>query len=283
MDGVLVVNKKKGMTSFDVARYVGKILGTRKIGHTGTLDPLAEGVLVLCLGEATKIAELITAYDKEYIAGVKLGIETDTYDIQGKILKEVKVPNNLDIDSLLKSYKKTYYQEVPIYSSVKVNGKKLYEYARAGEEVILPKKEVSIYSIECLDKNYDTFTFKAHVSKGCYIRSIIHEIGLDLGVGACMNSLIRTKQGNISLKEAYTLEDIEKGNYKLYSIDEVVEFPQIIVDKEIEKKIRNGVLVENKWNIEDKVLFMNKNKELLGIYYRDNNYLKTWKNFNFER
>lgn len=281
MDGVLVVNKKKGFTSFDVAHKVGKILGTKKIGHTGTLDPLAEGVLVLCLGEATKIAELITAYDKEYIAGVKLGIETDTYDSEGKVLKEVEVPDNLDIDGVLSTYKKTYLQEVPIYSSVKVNGKKLYEYARSGEEVELPKKEVTIYSIECLDKSKSTFTFKAHVSKGCYIRSIIHEIGLDLGVGASMTSLIRIKQGNISIEDAYTLEDIESGNYKLYSIDEMLDIPQVVVDKDLEFKIRNGVFLDNMWNILDKVLFINNNHELLGIYYRDNDLLKTWKNFHF--
>ena len=282
MDGVIIVNKKKGMTSFDVSHKVGKILGTKKIGHTGTLDPLAEGVLVLCLGEATKIAELITSYDKEYIAGVKLGIDTDTYDIEGKVLKEIVIDKELDISSVLNSFKKTYLQEVPKYSAVKVNGKKLYEYARSGEEVILPKKEVTIYSIELLDKSLDTFKFKAHVSKGCYIRSIIHEIGEALGVGACMISLVRTKQGNISIEDAYTLEDIENGNYKLYSIDEVLDIPKIVVSEELEFKIKHGVVIDNKWDIKDKVLFVNKNNLLLGIYYNKDDKLKTWKNFHFE-
>ena len=188
----------------------------------------------------------------------------------------------MDIEGVLSTYKKTYLQEVPIYSSVKVNGKKLYEYARYGEEVELPKKEVSIYSIECLDKSFDTFSFKAHVSKGCYIRSIIHEIGIDLGVGASMTSLIRIKQGNISIEDAYTLEDIENGNYKIYSIEEVLDYPHIVVDKELEFKIRNGVVIPNQWNIEDKVLFISSNHKLLGIYYREKDMLKTWKNFHFE-
>ena len=279
MDGVLVVNKKKGMTSFDVVKKVGQILGTKKIGHTGTLDPLAEGVLILCIGKATKIVELLTSYDKEYIAGVRLGIETDTYDIEGNIIKENTINRDYDIDSLLKKYQKTYLQEVPIYSAVKVNGKKLYEYARNKEDVNLPKKEVTIYSIECLSNEKDDFTFKVHVSKGCYIRSLIHEIGLDLGVGAVMTSLIRTKQGNVSIDEAYTLEDIERGNYKLYSIEEVLDYPQVVVDSKLEFIIKNGVLIDNLWNIKDKVLFFNQSHQLLGIYQINNEQLKTWKNF----
>ena len=279
MDGIIVVNKKKGMTSFDVVKKIGQILGTRKVGHTGTLDPLAEGVLLVCVGKACKIVELLVSYDKEYIAGVKLGLETDTYDIEGQVLKQSEVPKDLDIEKVLKSFQKTYLQEVPIYSAVKVNGKKLYEYARNNIEVELPKKEVTIKDIQLLSQKGDTFTFQAHVTKGCYIRSLIHDIGEKLGIGACMTSLTRTRQGRVSIDEAYTLEEIESGNYKIYSILEVLDYPQITVDKELEFKISNGVKIPNNWNIRDKVLFLNKDNKLLGIYEVDNQMLRTWKNF----
>ena len=279
LSGVLVINKPKGMTSFDVVKKVSKTLGVKKVGHTGTLDPLAEGVLIVCVGEATKIVELITAYDKEYIAGVKLGIETDTYDIEGEVLQTKEVPKNLEIEKVLKSFQKTYLQEVPIYSAVKVNGKKLYEYARNQEEVELPKKEVTIKEIELLEEKEDTFTFRSKVTKGCYIRSLIHDIGADLGTCATMTSLIRTKQGNTRLEEAYTLEDVECGNYKMYSIEEVLDFPKVEVEEDLEFKIKNGVKTKNIWNIEDKVLFKNKQGKLLGIYEVEEGHLRVWKNF----
>lgn len=276
--GVIVVNKEKGVTSHDVVDHLRKIFGIKKIGHTGTLDPLAEGVLIVCIGEATKIVELITSYDKEYIAGVKLGIRTDTYDIEGRVLEEKKVEDNINILNVLNSYKKTYLQEVPIYSAVKVNGKKLYEYARSGEDVLLPKKEVTIKEIELLDKDNDTFTFRALVSKGCYIRSLINDIGNDLGIGAIMTSLKRTKQGIISIDDSYSVKDIINNNYKYYLIDEVLDYPVITVKKDVEKLISNGVRINNKWNIKDKVIFKNSNR-LLGIYELDNDKLKVWKNF----
>ena len=162
MDGVLVVNKEKGMTSFDVVNKISRILEMRKVGHTGTLDPMAEGVLIVCVGKATKIVELLTAEDKEYIAEAKLGIDTDTYDSEGTILKETEVPDNLPIEEGISSFQKTYLQEVPIYSAVKVNGKKLYEYAREGKQVECPKREVTIKEIELLSKTKDSFKFRVH-------------------------------------------------------------------------------------------------------------------------
>ena len=277
--GVLIVNKPKGMTSFDVVKRISNHFGTKKVGHTGTLDPMAEGVLMVCIGNATKIVELLTAYDKEYIAGVRLGIKTDTYDSEGTILEEREVKENLSIEEVLKSYEKTYLQEVPIYSAVKVNGKKLYEYARNKEEVELPKKEVTIKKIELLEKEKDTFKFKTHVTKGCYIRSLINDIGISLGTYAIMTSLVRTKQGNVSIEEANTLEEIEKNQYRIYSIEEVLSFPKIEVDGNLEFKIKNGVKIENQWNIEEKVLFKNRQGKLLGIYEVENNLLRVWKNF----
>ena len=237
-------------------------------------------MLVVCIGQATKIVELLTAEDKEYVAGVKLGLKTDSYDIEGKIIEENTIPNSINIKEVLTSYKKTYLQEVPIYSAVKVNGKKLYEYARNNKKVELPKKEVTIKEIELLEDEVNEFKFRTLVTKGCYIRSLINDIGNDIGCGAIMTSLIRTKQGPISIEKAYTLEDIEQGNYKIYKVEEVLDYPQIIVDKDLELKIHNGMKIFNNWKIKDKVIFKNQDNKLLGIYEVDNQKLKVWKNFN---
>ncbi len=281
LSGIIIVNKEKNMTSYDVVKEISKQLGTRKVGHTGTLDPMAEGVLIVCVGEATKIAELITAHDKEYIAEAVLGIKTDTYDIEGKVIETKEVPKNIELKKVLSSFQKTYLQEVPIYSAVKVNGKKLYEYARNKEEVELPKKEVTIKEIELLDWNENKFKFRCQVTKGCYIRSLINDIGIKLGTGATMTSLIRTKQGRISIKESYTLQDIKNNHYKMISIEDVLVsiYPIVKVEGLLEKQIKNGVKIKNQWNIETKVLFKNKENKLLGIYQKENDILKVWKNF----
>ena len=277
--GVIVVNKEKDMTSFDVVNEISHLFGIKKVGHTGTLDPMAEGILIICIGKATKIVELLTAKDKEYVAGVKLGIKTDSYDITGNILdtKEVNEINNLE--EVIISFKKTYMQEVPIYSAVKVNGKKLYEYARNNKEVELPKKEVTIKEIELLEKAKDTFKIKALVSKGTYIRSLINDIGNSLNTYATMTSLNRTKQGKVTINDSYKLNDIKSNNYKYYKIEEVLEYPIIRVDEDLEFKIKNGVKIKNTFEIENKVLFVNKNNKLLGIYEKNNEELKVWKNF----
>ena len=279
MDGVLLIKKEKDMTSSDVVVKLRKILNTKKIGHTGTLDPMAEGLLVVTIGKATKIASILTSTYKEYIATMKLGIKTDTYDITGKVLSEEKVPNNLDIEKILNNYKKTYLQEVPIYSSVKVKGKKLYEYARKGEYVVLPKKEVEIKEIELLNYENDEVTFKCLVSKGTYIRSLINDIGNSIGCYATMTKLIRTKVDNFNLEEAYTLEDIKNNNYKLISIEDSLNYPKIIVNKELEEKISHGMKIDNNYNVKDKCIILNENNKLLGIYEVDNQKLKVWKNF----
>lgn len=279
MNGVIVVNKEKGMTSFDVVHEIKKIFHTKKVGHTGTLDPLAEGVLIVCIGNATKIVELLTTNDKEYIAEAKLGIKTDTLDTEGEIID--KKDFNIDLlEDTINSFKKTYLQEVPIYSAVKVNGKKLYEYARKGIEVELPKKEVTIKEIELLSSNNDSFKFRCLVTKGCYIRSLINDIANSMNTYATMTSLVRTKQGKTTINDAYTLNDIKNNNYKLYTINEVLDYPVIEVDEILEKKISNGVIINNIFNIKDKVIFKNKKNKLLGIYELDNNKLKVWKNFN---
>lgn len=278
--GVIVINKKSGPTSFDIVNEVSHIFGIKKVGHTGTLDPLAEGILIIAIGKATKIVELLTSKDKEYIAEVKLGFCTDSYDTDGAILNRCNIPDNLDISNVLNSFKKTYMQEVPIYSAVKVNGKKLYEYARSGKSVTLPKKEVTIKEIELLSKNSSSFTFRTLVTKGCYIRSLIQDISKELGVYATMSRLIRTKQGVVSIDMSNTIDDLLNNNYRILSIEECLDYPIVIINDDDKFKVSNGVRLENKWNIEDRVIFKDSNNRLLGIYEVRDNMLVTWKNFN---
>ena len=275
---ILYINKPKDITSFDVVHKISNIFGIKKVGHTGTLDPLATGVMLVCVGKATKIVELLTAEDKEYIAEVKLGIKTDTLDITGEVLETRDVPKDLNIIETLNSFKKTYLQEVPIYSAVKVNGKKLYEYAREEKKVELPKKEVTIKEIELLNMNNNTFKFRTLVTKGCYIRSLINDICITLNTIGTMTSLVRTKQGKIDISNTNCLEEIESNNYKYYRIEEVLDYKTIEVDSNLNKKISNGVKLSNEWNIKDKVIFTYNNK-LLGIYENNNNELIVWKNF----
>ena len=277
--GVVLVNKEKDMTSFDVVNEISHLFGIKRVGHTGTLDPLAEGVLLVAIGKATKVVELLTATFKEYIATVKLGIKTDTLDITGNVIDTKEIPNINNLDEVLTSFKKTYHQEVPIYSAVKVNGKKLYEYARNNETVDLPKKIVTIKEIELLDQKEDTFKFKTLVSKGCYIRSLINDIGQALNTYATMTELTRTKQGNITIAETNTLQEIKNGTFKLYGIDEVLDIKTVIVTDEQAKKIRTGQKINNDWSIQDKVIFKDKNDFILGIYESKNDVLSVWKNF----
>ena len=277
--GIILVNKEKDMTSFDVVNEISHLFGIKRVGHTGTLDPLAEGVLLVAIGKATKVVELLTATYKEYIATVKLGIKTDTLDITGKVLEQKEVPNLENLDEVLNSFKKTYLQEVPIYSAVKVNGKKLYEYARNNEQVELPKKTVTIKEVELLDKTEDTFKFKTLVSKGCYIRSLINDIGNELNTYATMTELTRTKQGKVSIEETKTLKDIKNGNFKLYEIDEVLEIPVIAVDSVQEQKMRTRQKINNDYNIKEKVIFKDQNNFILGIYESKEGLLSVWKNF----
>ena len=272
---VLYINKPKGVTSFDVVNSISKKFGIKRVGHTGTLDPLATGVLIVTVGTACKIVELLTSHDKEYIATVELGYSTDTLDIEGKVLEKCEVPNNLNIEEVLNSFQKTYLQEVPIYSAVKVNGKKLYEYARNNIDVELPKKEVTIKEIKLLSKNNNTFKFKCSVTKGCYIRSLIKDIGIELNTLTTMSDLIRTRQGNVYLDET----DEFDTDFTLHSITEALDYDIIKVDSSLEKKISNGMKIPNTYNIKDKVIFINESNILLGIYKTDNNELKVWKNF----
>lgn len=272
MNGILIVNKEKDFTSRDVVNKLVKVFNTKKIGHTGTLDPLAEGVLVVTIGRYTKLGDVLTSTYKEYIATMELGKETDTLDNTGNVLKtsEVRI-NEEEIKDVIMSYQKKYLQEVPIYSAVKVNGRKLYEYARTGESVELPKKEVDISEIEILNIEDNIVKFRCVVSKGTYIRSLIRDIGASLGVGAIMTDLIRTKQGKFKIEDAYSLEDIMNNNYKLLCVEDVLD-AVVINDYEDIEKIRNGVKIEYETDKEF-ILFKENNKEV-ALYHKSDEYYR---------
>jgi len=292
--GIIIVNKPKGYTSRDIVNMVGRFLGTSKVGHCGTLDPVATGVLVIGVGDGLKILEFMNNDTKEYVAKVKLGIKTDTLDITGKVIEEVK-DYKLDKDKLkevVDSFKKSYLQEVPLYSSVKVSGVRLYKYAREGKEVELPKREVVIHEIELLNSNDDSFTFKAKVSKGTYIRSLIRDIGDEIGIPCTMEELERTKQGVFDIKEAYTISDIENNKFDYITLSKVLSDKySTIVDSDMEFKINNGAILPNIYD-EDLIVFKNIKDEVIGIYgpyEKDKNkikpirvfrkwlYVKSWK------
>jgi tRNA pseudouridine55 synthase len=276
VNGVLLVNKPQCLTSRDVVNRVSKMLNTKQIGHTGTLDPLATGVLVLCVGSATKIVELITAYDKEYITGIKFGIETDTLDIEGNIVKEETVRDISfdEINDVLKTFIGQIKQEVPLYSAIKINGKRLYKYAREGIQIELPVHNIEVYDIKLLENNSmvdNDFMVKCHVSKGTYIRSLVHDIGKKLNTLATMSSLIRIKQGNFKLQDCYSLENIELGNYSLLSNREVLSnMDEIIIDEKTERHIRNGNIIDKIFNGE-MAKILNVSGELLAIYKTSEN------------
>ena len=272
MNGLLVVNKPKNKTSRDVVNELNHIFSFKKIGHTGTLDPLATGILVCLFGKYTKLVNLITSYEKEYVATIKLGIKTDTLDITGNIIdkKEVNITKE-KIEEVFNNFPKKYYQTVPLYSAVKINGKKLYEYARNNEKVILPKREVNIYKLELLEYNNSIIKFKALVSKGTYIRSLIDDLMHNLNTYGVMQELIRTKQGNFTLNDSYTLEDIKNNNYKLLNIKEFLDYPIIELDNKYYKQIINGVIIPNIFNIKDKVIFTYQNKDIAIYELKENN------------
>ncbi|MFA5602866.1 MAG: tRNA pseudouridine(55) synthase TruB [Bacilli bacterium] len=281
MNGVLLINKPKGITSRDVVNKVSKILNIKKVGHSGTLDPMATGVLVLGIGKTTKIMDLLTSLNKEYIAEVTLGIETDTLDITGSVINEKKFDiKKEDIITVLKDFTGEYNMEVPIYSAIKVKGKKLYEYARNGKNVDLPIKKVNVYNLELISDLVDNkFKIKCKVSKGTYIRSLIRDIGRKLGTYATMSELERAMQGDFNIEDCFSIEDIEKGEYKLLSVKEVLNIPKIKVTEKLLFKIKNGAIIE-KFFDENKALILDNNDNEVAIYQtyeKDNTKAKPYK------
>ena len=274
MNGIIVVNKPISYTSRDVVNTLNKIFNTRKIGHTGTLDPIATGVLVVCVGTYTKLVGELTSLDKEYVATIRLGLETDTLDIDGNILKKEssKLLDKSKIIEVLNYFKGESIQEVPAYSAVKINGKKLYEYARSNVKINLPKRKIEVLDIKLLEYQNDRITFYVHVSKGTYIRSLIKDICSKLGVLGTMLSLHRIKQGMFSIDNSYTLEDIETGNYRLLKASDIFDYPVIDLNEKEYFKVING----NKIFLDciQLKIILTYNNEEIAIYLKEADYYK---------
>jgi len=250
--GIINVYKEKGYTSFDVVAILRKTFHIKKIGHTGTLDPDAEGVLPVCFGKATKVCDLLTDKDKVYQAVMRLGITTDTEDMTGQVLEEKPVScTEEEVQNVIESFVGEQEQIPPMYSALKVNGKKLYELARQGIEVERKSRPIQIFSIQIDAIKLPEVTFTVHCSKGTYIRTLCKDIGEKLGCGACMRSLLRKKVAGFALENALTLEEIRKHYEEntldsfLSSVDAVFpNTPQVDVYMESQKYACNGAFLE---------------------------------------
>ena len=282
MNGIIIINKESDFTSRDVVNIIGKKFHTKKVGHAGTLDPLATGVLVVCVGTSTKLVELLTSHDKEYIAEITLGTLTDTLDSTGRIIKEEEVCVTEDeVKCALTSMQGKYLQEVPIYSAVKINGRKLYEYARNNEPIELPKREVEIKKIELISDlkyvdNKVVFKIKCFVSKGTYIRALVNDIANKLGTIGIMSELTRTKQGDFCIEESqYLDEDL----IMLKPSQVLNKYKKVTVDDVLEADILNGKVIDNIYD-EDIVVFINKFEDAIANYRKiakDDKKIKPWK------
>ena len=255
MNGVIVINKEKGYTSFDVVACLRRILSMKKIGHTGTLDPDAVGVLPVCVGSATKAVDLLTATEKEYIATVQLGSETDTQDASGKVLRTAEVSvTEEDIFAVAKKFLGNISQIPPMYSAIKQDGKKLYELAREGKTVERKPRQVTIHGIEILelDLGNHCFTMRVACSKGTYIRTLCQDMGEALGCYAHMAELCRTKTGQFSLEDALTLKEVEaavkEGDFSfLMPVDKVFgNLPALHLTSKEAEMVRHGVRIRAK-------------------------------------
>lgn len=279
MDGILPLWKPKGMTSHDCVMKIRKIFQTRKVGHTGTLDPEVEGVLPICIGQATKVVPFLTDTKKTYIAELKLGSTTETEDSYGQVIETANVdvfPSNDEIDHVLHSFEGEITQIPPMYSAVKVNGRKLYEYARANEPVERPSRKVNIFTIERLgaDPESKTISFKVICSKGTYVRTLCVDIGEKLGYPAHMSNLKRTETGAFTKEKSVTFEEISQAaennnhhNLLKPLIMGVNHLGQMHVDEDTKWKISHGQKLKKPDILPDTNPFvMLHNDELLAIY-----------------
>lgn len=247
MDGILLINKPVGITSFDVVRHAKKVFNTKKIGHTGTLDPFASGLLILCVGKATKLVESFLNSDKTYLATIRFNNHYDTYDVTGTITNtnNKEISKDIFIETL-KSFKGEYYQLPPMYSAIKKDGKKLYEYARKGETIEVPKRLVNI-----IDINYQSevapneFIFETKVSKGTYIRSLAVDIATKLNTYGALSNLVRTEVSNYKLSEATDLNALTVDN--LISLEDYFKDEEVIVLNDyMIKLVKNGVYLDER-------------------------------------
>lgn len=280
MNGFININKPVGITSHDVVSIIRKRIGQKKVGHTGTLDPGASGVLVICLGKATKVFDLIVNFEKEYKAVLKLGVTTDTQDGYGNIISNNKVEvNDKDIYKSIRKFMGSIEQIPPMYSAIKVNGKKLYDYARRGINIERKKRKIQIHNIDInkIDLKNNLVEIIVTCSKGTYIRTLCNDIGQVLGCGAYMYSLQRTRNGIFTIEDSYSLDntEIELENVIL-PIDTIFQnLKYIIVNNEGQRRIINGGILTKKMieYCEEDLKFERKYR----IYDKDNNFLAIYK------
>ena len=265
MNGVILLNKPKGFTSHDCVAKLRGILKTKKVGHTGTLDPDTTGLLPICINKATKIVPYLTAENKEYICRIRIGYSTTSEDQSGDVVDSLnvnKIPLE-SIDDVLSKLLEIKEQTPPMYSAVKINGKKLYEYARQGITIDRPSRKISIMHIERLsDPVYSNscveFDFKIRGSKGFYVRTICVTIGEMLGYPAHMAELNRTMSGSFKLEDSYTFEEIESGNFKVISIKDALPMKSIELDKINSFRVMNGAAIENIYDITEPTLLCSR-------------------------
>lgn len=286
MEGILIINKPKGYTSQDVVSKVKKILNVKKVGHTGTLDPLATGVLPIMIGNYTKLSKYLIEHDKTYLARIKLGEKRDTGDEEGKIIETREVlQDNLDkekIENVLKSFCGRQKQIPPMYSAIKVNGKKLYEYAREGKKVEIPEREIEIYNIKLKNINSEKkeIEFEVNCSKGTYIRVLCENIAECLGTIGYMSFLKRIRVDRFVINKAITLEELEKNSdnkvfleENLINMDEIFkELPYIVLNNRKKELFLNGVMLT--FEEKDGLYNIYNNEIYLGTGIIKNNLLK---------
>lgn len=252
MNGIILIDKPQGWTSHDVVGKLRGILHERRIGHSGTLDPLATGLLVVFAGRATRAVEFAEADRKEYIAGLRLGMSTDTQDITGRIINEgTDLPDEMELRKALERFKGELEQIPPMYSAVKVGGKKLYELARKGESIERKPRHITVFGLETAGREGNDYILNVVCSKGTYIRTLCHDIGTSLGCGGCMSSLRRTKSGVFSVEDAYTITEVQEAADRgeaeklLLPTDTLFAgYPELRADAASEKMLRNGCIVD---------------------------------------
>lgn len=246
MNGVIIIDKPKGKTSHDIVGILRKKFGTRKVGHTGTLDPMATGVLPVCIGNATRAADMLISGEKKYRATMLLGKRSDTLDIEGEITEENSVTvTESDVYDIIAQFVGEQDQIPPMYSAIKKDGKKLYDLARAGIEIEREPRRINIYSIDVVDISLPEVTIDVHCSKGTYIRSLCDDIGTKLGCGAVMSKLRRTYTAGFSIDEAYTIEQLDETDNLIGTLKPTdalfSDLPEIHLNEKQEKSITNGV------------------------------------------
>lgn len=268
MDGLIIVNKPKGYTSHDVVNVLRKTLNIKKIGHTGTLDPNATGVLPILIGVATKASKYLVEHKKEYIATLQIGEKTDTGDSEGIIVKKEK-PIKLEkekIEKVFKSFIGKQVQIPPIHSAIKINGKKLYEYARSGQTVELPKRQIEIYKLQLIKINEsDKIIFKVECSKGTYIRTLCEDIAQKLGTIGYMKNLIRTRVNDYLIEDAVEIENIDANviNNNIISMEKIFNLAKRIdLDDRKLNLFLNGVRLT--YNLPNEIYRIYNNSEFIG-------------------